>query len=765
MESEDEAFAGDAAPLEGDAAPGANAAPDTGPGMDVDAEASSEGDADVNPSADADADAEADADTEADASTGPDASLEPDVSLFHDRSRTEMGDRNEVIGLCLDRLSAIDREIAALEAQRAEVLVQSRVLSEAASDAPQKSKKDSTARDDSLGFTSFVAEVALARRVPERTARNQIEEATTLIRQLPETRDALWRGEISYAHARGIIKQSWSLPNEAVEGYEQAVLPVATRQTSSQFARTARITRERIHPESIKTRRQAAEEERCVDFEPVRDGMAWVGVKQTAERATAIYNATIDVARRMLSPEDPRTLPQMAADVFADAIIAGFADPKPGADLEDDALIRCASSEEGEPEVDVRVGRERDAADVNMSSGAGDGCNEVDALYPSDLLVSAEASSLLPDGSPSFAPVVLEYGEVTATAPNDSGSVWARDPGLAWARRLPRKRMRARSGEPASSESSPDESSSRGRYGKPRATMTLPPTLGQVIDDARAERRSRGLPAVEVKPGQSLFEAHMLAIAPRIIQRLKLKRNVGPAPCKTLRSGLGVAQRPSIRPTVMVTVPIMSLLGNSEAPATLDGYGPIDADAARDLAANAPSLMRLLTHPETGAVLSVGRESYRVPADLRRALLLRDRTCRFPGCNHQAQWCDADHSKDWQWGGETDIRNLAFLCRKHHRLKHKRGWDVELHPDGRMTWTSPRGRVYESLPAAVITKAGRSAREFVRTRKVAFTSDDTAEGERDTSGRAHSEDSLAVGDSQLSARVENSGIGEESPPF
>ncbi|HEY5221829.1 MAG TPA: hypothetical protein VIJ18_02100, partial [Microbacteriaceae bacterium] len=47
------------------------------------------------------------------------------------------------------------------------------------------------------------------------------------------------------------------------------------------------------------------------------------------------------------------------------------------------------------------------------------------------------------------------------------------------------------------------------------------------------------------------------------------------------------------------------------------------------LAAHAPSFTRLLTHPQTEAVLSVGRDSYRVPADLRQWLRIRDGLCRF----------------------------------------------------------------------------------------------------------------------------------------
>jgi hypothetical protein len=152
-------------------------------------------------------------------------------------------------------------------------------------------------------------------------------------------------------------------------------------------------------------------------------------------------------------------------------------------------------------------------------------------------------------------------------------------------------------------------------------------------------------------------------------------------------------------PKVYVTVPVLTLLGHSEEPAELDGYGPIDADAARRLAAHAPSFRRILTHPETGAYLSYGRKSYRVPADLAGYLRVRDGGCRFPGCSRRAAGCDVDHTVDWAAGGVTRHDNIAHLCRKHHRLKHKTGWRMSQLPNGDIRWTSPAGREYVSTPA------------------------------------------------------------------
>jgi hypothetical protein len=153
-----------------------------------------------------------------------------------------------------------------------------------------------------------------------------------------------------------------------------------------------------------------------------------------------------------------------------------------------------------------------------------------------------------------------------------------------------------------------------------------------------------------------------------------------------------------IRPQVHVTVPVISLLGQSDEPATLEGYGPIDVETARRLAGESTGFTRILTHPETGAVLSVGRKKYAVPRELRRALRFRDETCRMVGCDRRAASCDLDHTADWQYGGATGIDNLANLCRRHHRLKHQTGWAMTQRGGGVIEWTSPTGRLHTTAP-------------------------------------------------------------------
>lgn len=152
------------------------------------------------------------------------------------------------------------------------------------------------------------------------------------------------------------------------------------------------------------------------------------------------------------------------------------------------------------------------------------------------------------------------------------------------------------------------------------------------------------------------------------------------------------------RVTVGVLVPVMTLLGDSSQPGSLEGRVPIDPETARRLTASAPSIYRVLTDPVTGTVLDVDRRSYRPPADLARLLRIRDVTCRFPGCGCSAARSDLDHTHDWARGGTTSAANLAHLSRRHHRLKHRTRWQVDHAPGGRLVWTSPTGYRREADP-------------------------------------------------------------------
>ncbi len=119
----------------------------------------------------------------------------------------------------------------------------------------------------------------------------------------------------------------------------------------------------------------------------------------------------------------------------------------------------------------------------------------------------------------------------------------------------------------------------------------------------------------------------------------------------------------------------------------------VSAETSRRLSCDA-ALVRI-THDgqgvraPTGSVLDVGRRTRTIPPALRRALQVRDRGCRFPGCG--SRFTDGHHLKHWADGGETSLLNCFLICKHHHRLVHEGGWSVDWWGEGRPIFIDPRG--------------------------------------------------------------------------
>ena len=100
---------------------------------------------------------------------------------------------------------------------------------------------------------------------------------------------------------------------------------------------------------------------------------------------------------------------------------------------------------------------------------------------------------------------------------------------------------------------------------------------------------------------------------------------------------------------------------------------------------------------------AVPESGYRPSAALERFVRCRDLTCRFPGCDRHAEFCDVDHTVPYPLG-PTHPSNLKCLCRKHHLLKTfwagANGWRDEQRSDGTVIWTSPAGQTYTTCPGS-----------------------------------------------------------------
>jgi hypothetical protein len=93
-----------------------------------------------------------------------------------------------------------------------------------------------------------------------------------------------------------------------------------------------------------------------------------------------------------------------------------------------------------------------------------------------------------------------------------------------------------------------------------------------------------------------------------------------------------------------------------------------------------------------GEPSGAGRKRRVVSPVLKRALLARDRRCRYPGCTHD-KWLDAHHVMHWADGGETRADNLVLLCSRHHRLLHEGGFTMRKDFQGQWCFRTASGTV------------------------------------------------------------------------
>ena len=99
----------------------------------------------------------------------------------------------------------------------------------------------------------------------------------------------------------------------------------------------------------------------------------------------------------------------------------------------------------------------------------------------------------------------------------------------------------------------------------------------------------------------------------------------------------------------------------------------------------------LVTTDAEGSPIDVGRRQRRLTTALRRALVDRDRSCRFPGCGARRH-LHGHHIQHWADDGPTDLANLVLICSFHHRYVHDHDIDIRLRPGGAHEFRFPDGR-------------------------------------------------------------------------
>ncbi len=131
------------------------------------------------------------------------------------------------------------------------------------------------------------------------------------------------------------------------------------------------------------------------------------------------------------------------------------------------------------------------------------------------------------------------------------------------------------------------------------------------------------------------------------------------------------------------------------AESEIEERGHVSAETSRRLACDC-AVVHWQDNNE-GEPLSVGRKTRSIPPAIRRALKRRDGGCCFPGCSC-SRFVDAHHIRHWADGGETSMKNLVLLCRRHHRLVHEEGFGLSRRSNGAIKFTMPDGKLIPPGP-------------------------------------------------------------------
>jgi hypothetical protein len=157
----------------------------------------------------------------------------------------------------------------------------------------------------------------------------------------------------------------------------------------------------------------------------------------------------------------------------------------------------------------------------------------------------------------------------------------------------------------------------------------------------------------------------------------------------TLAAGTAPLLR-TTKPQIAVNVDLEDLLDPSTGKGTAQaGFGATLSAARARWAACDADLTRIVLGPN-GEPLDLGRTHRLVTPALRKAVIARDQTCVFAGCDAPHWWSEVHHLIHWALGGETSLANSGLLCERHHTQVHH-GFAVRRDTTGRWHTYRPDG--------------------------------------------------------------------------
>ena len=502
--------------------------------------------------------------------------------------------------------------------------------------------------------------------------------------KLEDTGAALQLGLIDYPKACAIARHLKDQPDDVAWEVQQIVLPDATHQTITQLEKALAKAIISVDPLRATARHRAAREQRRVNHpRPLPDGMASILAILPATDAAGLDLALEAAARTAKANGDTRTIDQLRADALAllghGALEHGFIGapetaPSPGDDADaaepdppaDGAPPADATSADGSPPVGSAPADDSPPPAGATASGD-DGPPPADGTGPS----TGDDGPPPADGT---APSTADDGPppVDGTAPADdappvmqTGNSFLRTPHM-----------------PV------------GTIGGRRAQVSVTVPLSVLIPFAEDDDH----------PCEGDSCAHQRPPSP---PQPEPGSRLGSDGCRCRCR----CQTPSEDELDLdeVGFPEDWYCGSPAEVAELDGYGPITPDVARGLAHSGGTWRRLVTDPLSGALLDVGRSSYRPPAPIADFVRHRDGTCVWLTCSSPARSAQLDHVVPWEFGGVTSADNLDSLCATNHPVKTIGAFELRHLGGGTFEWTTPTGHHYIRHNSGRITALGRRA--------------------------------------------------------
>jgi hypothetical protein len=494
-------------------------------------------------------------------------------------------------------------------------------------------------------------ECAFALRWTHARAAGQLAMADEVIDRLPAVHQALAAGEIDPPKAYLLVDAVAGLDDQPARAVIDRVLPLASQQTTGELR--ARLRRLVIAADPQQASRRARREitDRRVQAFAGDNGLASLsGYDLAPHRVAAVLERLDAIARAAKAAGDRRRADQLRADAFLDLLAGeGIA---VGAPISDGSLGRT-----GGP---------------SLAAADPPSVQEPDPAVPWPT-APADPELLVDDPDPDPEPSRdRDQHREEPVGPVSAGN-------------------RSRAGRSAGAVSEPPD--------EPPGRELV--TADQVDDPDQQWLQRFWLASFDQLPATRPGGEHRC-------QHCRTGTPAGAAGSTTtgFAAGMAAGSRTAAgalpgprRGVVDLVVPLSMLMGLSQLPGELVGWGPVIAEIARAVAAqHTDAQWRFSVTNRFGELVHHDVLTRRPAAADLRFIRARDRHCRAPGCRRAARGCDIDHTRDWVHSHDSRRCNLACLCRRHHRYKHEAGAELIQLASGALAWRTPIGMHYTTHP-------------------------------------------------------------------